>query len=162
MKSRRRAREAALQALYQCDTLDDWSQPAMELYFRVYQPEALASADSAEQENLSFARELASGAAAHLAEIDEHLSASSTRWSVGRMCRVDRNILRLAAFEIAYHPEIPASVTINEAIEIAKRYGSEDSPTFINGVLDNLAGAWAGPDKIASAGRAAPRKTAAG
>lgn len=150
MKSRRRAREAALQALYQCDTLQDWSEEAVDLYFRVFQSEQPDSGDPAGQENRDFARKLILGVAARLSEIDDQIASASTRWSMGRMCRVDRNLLRLAAFEIAFLPEIPVSVTINEAIEISKRYGTDDSPMFINGVLDNLASIWCAPGKQAS------------
>ena len=163
MKSRRRARESALQALYQCDTLEDWSEAAVELYFKVYQAEALAVEDQAERENLEFARALIMGVAARLEEIDGKLSGASTRWSINRMCRVDRNILRLAAYEIAFLADIPVNVTINEAIEIAKRYGTDDSPMFINGVLDNVASVWLAPGKKASnGGMPEPRKAAVG
>jgi N utilization substance protein B len=139
MNSRRKAREAALQALYQCDTLGDWSDAAMALYFAVYNPEALSVVDASARENVEFARSIIQGVSAHLALIDRHISAASTHWSVTRMPRVDRNILRSATFEILFASDIPVSVSINEAIEIAKRYGTPDSPMFINGVLDNIA-----------------------
>jgi len=150
VKSRRRAREAALQALYQCDTLQDWSEAAVDLYFTAFQSEHSAVQHPADMENCTFARELVMGVASHLAEIDDQIAGASTRWSINRMCRVDRNLLRLAAYEIAYLPQIPVSVTINEAIEIAKRYGTDDSPMFINGVLDNLATLWCAPGKRTS------------
>ena len=141
MKSRRKAREAALQALYQCDTLGDWSEANVDLYFKVFQGEALASTDSVILENLAFARRLTTGVLQNLAFLDTQISKSSTRWSIARMARVDRNILRAAAYELAFLDDIPPNVTINEAIEIAKRYGTDETHTFVNGVLDNLAGA---------------------
>jgi len=139
MNSRRKAREAALQALYQCDTLEDWSPEAVGLYFSIYNPEALSAADGAVRENVDFARTIIQGVIDNIAAIDRHISGASTHWSVSRMPRVDRNILRCATYEIVFASDIPVSVSINEAIEIAKRYGTADSPMFINGVLDNIA-----------------------
>ncbi len=165
MRSRRKAREAALQALYQCDTLDAWTEESLDLYFRVFQPEALASGDAAVMENLAFSRALASGVVKFLTFIDAQISKASTRWSLSRMSRVDRNILRLAAFELAFLKDIPVNVSINEAIEIAKRYGTDESHTFINGVLDNVAGVLHADPHLAEAAQAAnaaAKKTAAG
>lgn len=162
MRSRRKAREAALQALYQCDTLEDWCSERIDLYFEIYSssldcvPSAnstpsceapdKAEADAAfakqkavQLENLQFAKTLIFGVAAHLKEIDQRLSEASLHWTVPRMARVDRNILRLACFEIGFLTEIPLNVSINEAIELAKLYGAEESPMFVNGVLDRVA-----------------------
>jgi transcription antitermination protein NusB len=150
MKSRRKAREAALQALYQCDTTGDHSTQAVDLYFEIFHPQAREQPLDDEEENgtsekpilgehQEFSAQLANGVLAHLQEIDTQISAASTHWALHRMCRVDRNILRLATYELLYRPEIPLSVTMNEAIEIAKRFGSDDSPMFINGVLDHVA-----------------------
>jgi transcription antitermination protein NusB len=161
MKSRRRAREAALQALYQCDTLQDWSAEAVDLYFKVFQSESSPIAEDSSQENHDFARALIGGVIEHLSEIDDQISSASTRWSIGRMSRVDRNILRLASYEIAFVPDIPVNVSINEAIEIAKRYGTDDSPMFINGVLDNVASLWAPAVKREQSAAGAPAKKAA-
>lgn len=164
MRSRRRAREAALQALYQCDTLGDWSQSTVDLYFSCFCKvdiptdfeEVLASVEDSsagsekltrlkavEKENLHFARTLIGGTVDNREFIDRQIAAASTHWSLARMARVDRNILRLASFEMACLPDIPINVSINEAIEIARAYGSEDSPMFVNGVLDNIAKALA-------------------
>jgi N utilization substance protein B len=76
------------------------------------------------------------GVRAHLAEIDELLGRVSRNWRLERMARVDRNLLRLAIFELKFSADVPAKVAINEAIEIAKRYGTAESPAFVNGVLD--------------------------
>jgi len=94
---------------------------------------------SADAENYSFARNLISGVSSYLEFLDRAISSASTHWNLGRMSRVDRNILRIAAYEIGFLADVPASVSINEAIEVAKRYGADDSPMFVNGVLDNLA-----------------------
>jgi transcription antitermination protein NusB len=140
MKSRRKAREVALQALYQCDTLEDWSHDMVELYFSVYRTEAKdTEGNSTAAENYQFSRSLIYGVAEFLDFIDSQISVASTHWSLARMSRVDRNILRISTYEMGFLPEIPMRVSINEAIEIAKEYGTDDSPMFVNGVLDNLA-----------------------
>ena len=86
-----------------------------------------------------FARELVDGVAAHRERIDALIAASAEHWRLPRLSRVDLNLLRLATFELLARADIPASVTIDEAIEIARRFGSEDSPAFVNGVLDHIA-----------------------
>ena len=126
-----------MQALYQCDALGDWHDDCVNLYFQIFQPETSALTEP--NENLEFARALINGTMSHLDFIDTQISAASTHWSLARMCRVDRNILRVAVFEMGFMDDIPPNVTINEAIEIAKKFGTDDSPMFINGVLDNIA-----------------------
>jgi transcription antitermination protein NusB len=139
MKSRRKAREAVLQVLYQCDTLDDWSAEVVDTYFKVFHGGDYSAESVASHENYKYARRLISGVAEKLAWLDQRLSAASTRWSLSRMARVDRNILRMAAYEMEFVEEVPISVSINEAIEIAKHFGADDSSTFVNGVLDSIA-----------------------
>jgi len=90
-------------------------------------------------ESLDFAAELVKGVTEHRAAIDELLTAKSKNWSLARMARVDLSILRLAIFELLYCRDIPKNVTINEAIEVAKKFGTEDSPSFVNGILDEIA-----------------------
>lgn len=90
-------------------------------------------------EPTEFSRELALGTAGELETIDESLGATSKHWVVSRMPLVDRNILRLATYEILYCDDIPPSVSINEAVEMAKVYGGEDSSRFVNGVLGKIA-----------------------
>jgi N utilization substance protein B len=85
------------------------------------------------------AKQLVLGVVANLKEIDERLERASPRWRLSRMAAVDRNVLRIAAYELLFEPEIPAEVVIDEAIEIARRYAGEASPAFVNGVLDQLA-----------------------
>ena len=86
-----------------------------------------------------FAERLVCGVAEHLEGIDREIHSYSTNWALDRMARVDLAILRLAAFELIYCHDVPHNVVINEAIELSKRFGTEESPSFINGVLDHLA-----------------------
>lgn len=85
-----------------------------------------------------FAEQLVCGVAENLERIDREIRSYSTNWALDRMARVDLAILRLAAFELIYCPDVPHNVVINEAIEIGKRFGTEETPSFINGVLDHL------------------------
>ncbi len=87
----------------------------------------------------AFAMTLAEGVVAHLAEIDEKLSAASHKWSKERLSRVALAILRLAIYEIVWETDIPVSVSINEAVELAKNYGGDADASFINGVLGGIA-----------------------
>lgn len=86
-----------------------------------------------------FAEALVRGVTEFNAAIDQSIVAVAKNWSIDRMAPVDLSILRIGAYELLYRQDIPASVSINEAIEIAKRYGTEDSPSFINGLLDKIA-----------------------
>ncbi len=86
----------------------------------------------------AFISRLVEGVLAHRAEIDRVVSELSKRWRINRMCTTDRNIIRLAAFEILYCPDIPPKVSISEAVEIGKRFGTEESGAFINGILHAL------------------------
>jgi transcription antitermination protein NusB len=134
MTTRREARELALQALYQVD-LGAEADPGhgLALFWRHFNP-------GGEQVD-PFARELVEGVLEHRERIDALIAASAERWRLPRLSRVDLSLLRLATFELMARPEIPASVTINEAIEIARRFGSDDSGAFVNGVLDAIAAA---------------------
>ena len=87
---------------------------------------------------LGFARELAAAASQHAAELDKLIANASKNWRIDRMSRVDRNILRLGACELLAFKDVPVKVVINEAVELAKRFGTADSPAFVNGVLDRL------------------------
>ena len=88
-----------------------------------------------------FARELVAAATARTKEIDDLITSSSKNWRIDRMSRVDRNILRLGACELVAFPDVPVKVVINEAVELAKRFGTAESSAFVNGVLDRIAGA---------------------
>lgn len=131
MGTRREARELALQALYQAD-LAGGGDPAGSLG-------GFWSQFDDRHEVQEFARELVEGVGRERERIDVLIADSAEHWRLPRLSRVDLNLLRLATFELLGRPEIPAAVTINEAIEIAKRFGSADSPTFVNGVLDHIA-----------------------
>ncbi|MBP9837605.1 MAG: transcription antitermination factor NusB [Proteobacteria bacterium] len=130
MGVRRQAREAALQAIYMSDFSDNWNVQDCKLVFENFQTPASA---------INFASELYAGVSLNVKEIDADITAVSANWSLPRMSSVDRNLLRLAAFELKYNTETPVNVIINEAIEIAKDFGSNDSPQFINGILDRVA-----------------------
>jgi N utilization substance protein B len=132
MGARRVAREVALQALYQIDMRGESAVPGdLSLFWAHFDcPE-----DSGE-----FARELVDGVRTQQERIDALITGSVEHWRLSRLSGVDRNLLRVATFELVGRPEIPASVTINEAVEIARRFGSEDSAAFVNGVLDHIAG----------------------
>jgi N utilization substance protein B len=130
MIRRSRAREVALQLLFQRDLNPGVPREAVERFIR----ERLH-----ESELVPFAIALFDGTVSHLAEIDARLTAAAENWRLARMTGVDRNILRLGAYELLFTTaETPAAVALDEAIELARRYGSEDSPAFVNGVLDKI------------------------
>ncbi len=150
MGKRRRSRELALQTLYALDFRADDVSDKQAVGQAIAAMRGLASEPAHDDEDLrlmvrggdavqDFATTLVRGVAAHLVEIDELLGHCSTNWKVARMAKVDRNILRMATYELRYLGDIPPRVTLNEAVEIAKRYGSEDSGAFINGILDRIA-----------------------
>ena len=85
-----------------------------------------------------FALELFEGTVAEVEGLDQHVREQAENWRLERMAAVDRNLLRLAAYELVHHPETPPAVVINEAIEIARRYSDKDSMDFVNGVLDAI------------------------
>ena len=91
------------------------------------------------EQHWAFVERLVVGVASHLNSIDDMIGRFSNNWKVARMARVDRNVLRLAAYELIFELDIPTRATLNEAIEIAKRYGSVDSGKFVNGILDRIA-----------------------
>ena len=126
-----RAREVALQLLFQRDHNPNVGRAALET-----SPAVLKHAHEPAMQ--PFCLGLYDGVVAHLDEIDRRLGAAAENWRLPRMAAVDRNVLRLGAFELLFAPDTPAGVAIDEAIELARRYGSKDSPAFVNGVLDRL------------------------
>jgi len=128
--SRRQARGDALQILYQLDLNQDVSPNRALFYFESYYSE--------HGETDPFTQRLVMGSVENLAAIDQHVEKYSEHWRMDRMAAVDRNILRLGAFELNFCDDIPATVTINEMIEVAKQFGAEGSAAFINGVLDRM------------------------
>jgi N utilization substance protein B len=127
--SRSRCREWALQFLYQAEFAGPHRPEALERFWRHFQAEGTAPA---------YLKDLVEGVASHLEELDVFIVRFSEHWRLERMTIVDRNLLRLAIYELLYQPHIPAKVVINEAVEMAKRYGSEASGGFINGILDQV------------------------
>lgn len=138
MASRRRAREFALLALYESDIAKASVDDALEGLWKSQLDGALPGRPP-EEEETRFAQRLVRGTADRLDEIDKLIESASTNWRLARMPYVDRNILRLATFELIGCPDVPASVSINEAVELAKRYGEKDSRAFVNGILDRIA-----------------------
>jgi transcription antitermination protein NusB len=129
MTNRSRAREVALQLLFQRDHNPGVEAAAIERFVQ----DRLA--DPSLQ---TFCRSLYDGVVGHGTEIDERLTQAAENWRLPRMAGVDRNVLRLGAFELLFSTETPAGVALNEAIELARRFGSADSPGFVNGVLDQI------------------------
>ena len=133
--SRRRSREAALQVLYSVDVKGRSGGPSID-------PEEAFERAAAHFElpegARAFAKQLCCGVADRRDEIDRQLTSHSDHWRLERMAAVDRNVLRLAAYEILYTETSP-SIAIDEAVELARRFGAERSPAFVNGVLDSLA-----------------------
>ncbi len=128
MGYRRKAREYALQMLYQYDISHE-SEHLIDGYWE---------GKEAPEDVKEFSSNLVEGVMKNLSMIDLKISQSASNWSVDRMAVVDRNILRIAIYELLFIKDIPVKVTINEAIEIAKRYGGDDSGSFVNGILDRI------------------------
>jgi N utilization substance protein B len=127
---RRKAREIALQFLYLLEQNAASDPGPYEAEFWQRHPVDAAAHD--------FASSLVHGTKRHQGEIDKRIAASAEHWELDRMAVVDRNILRLAVYELLFEPGVPAKVAINEAIEIAKKFGTTESGRFINGVLDRV------------------------
>jgi len=129
MTSRRKSREMALQILYQMDFVALPPEKAIELFCAHFASDDL---------DCDFISRLVSGVLTHQEAIDAAISQLSSKWRINRMCTTDRNIIRLAAYEILFCSDIPPKVSISEAVEIGKRFGTEESGAFINGILHAL------------------------
>ena len=129
MGSRRSAREMAIQILYGLDINPGPVGPAFEEHLHWWK-----MAD----EEREFVRDLVEGTRERLNELDSLIADAALKWELSRMAVVDRNVLRLAAYEMTEHENTPVKVIINEAIELAKSFGGEDSSIFVNGVLDRI------------------------
>jgi transcription antitermination factor NusB len=129
VKKRSRGRELALQFLYQVDLRGE--EVVADL------GDFLASEET-DNETLRFASSLLRGVLAHLAEVDAMIQDVAQNWKINRMAAIDRNVLRLATYEMMYVVDVPPKVSINEAIELGKRYSTQNSGGFINGVLDKI------------------------
>jgi transcription antitermination protein NusB len=130
MGARSTAREAALQMLFALEA----SGAEVDRVIVDYWLET-----PGDPEDRLYADELVRGVSGDLEQTDARLRAASKNWRIERMTRVDRSVLRLGAFELAHRPDVPRAVILDEAVEIAKRYGTEESGAFVNGVLDRVA-----------------------
>ena len=130
MGARTRGREAALQILFAVDLAGGSFEHAERLHWAHL---------AASVEGKDFAHDVIAQYSAHTAEVDAMIRKVSEHWRLERMPRVDRNILRLGVCELLFMPDVPRRVTLNEAVELAKRYGGEGSAGFVNGVLDRIA-----------------------
>jgi N utilization substance protein B len=140
MPGRRRAREFALQALYAADIAQVGGGVALTGLWQAQLEASEIEGEPVSPSEAEFAQALVRGVFEDKAEIDTRIESASTNWRLPRMPAVDRNILRLGAYEIVQRTDIPASVSINEAIELAKKYGGAESRAFVNGILDRIAG----------------------
>lgn len=134
MGLRRKSREIVLQFLFSHDFQERSCDPiALEKEFAEF-----CDCFDAGKKSLPYALQLIQGICAHLSELDDVITRHSYNWRVERMSLVDRNILRIAAYEMQYITDAPATVAINEALEVAKRYAESQSVPFINGILDAM------------------------
>lgn len=129
MKKRTRARELALQFLYQVDLRGRELLPEAKDFFRVEEEDRTAR---------EFAAQLVDGVIEHAEEIDTVIREVAENWEIARMAVIDRNVLRMATYELLHCPDIPPKVAINEAIELGKRFSTQNSGKFINGILDKV------------------------
>ena len=147
--TRRIARETALQILYRYDapvaTSTERAPPVASNGRSISEGSALTSELSRHFDHFQvsppareFAAELVAGTLRHLSDIDASLEKHAQNWKLGRMSAIDRNLLRMASFELVHLTDIPAKVTIDDAVELAKVFGTADSPAFVNGVLDAI------------------------
>ncbi len=129
VRKRTRARELALKALYLIDVRGPDVAREVPAFFE---------RETDDPDVLAFARTLFDGVAAHRDELDEKITAVAENWHIHRMAVIDRNLLRIGTFEFAHLADVPPKVSINEAIDLAKRYSTADSGAFVNGILDRL------------------------
>jgi N utilization substance protein B len=129
MGNRRRSRELALQAFFDIEMSMDDSDERIELFCRNFSPS---------EKVLPFFFKLVKGVIETRSEIDLLIERYSDNWKISRMSKVDRNIIRMAVYELLRCDDIPSKVTINEAIDIGKKFGTEESGAFINGILDSI------------------------
>lgn len=130
MQARRRARELALQFLYQIDIRGSEAMSGLEEFF-FFAPDVPSDMDIVEYASLLIA-----GCVEKKEELDSHIRKCSDNWDISRMATIDRNVLRIGVYEMIILDNVPYRVAMDEAIEIARMYGNVDSPSFVNGVLD--------------------------
>jgi N utilization substance protein B len=137
MANRRQLREYAVQILYGTDFWDLDAESALDVHRHHF---------CEDRDDDLFLCKMIEGIVAHREAIDDLIRQFSTNWRLERMAIVDRNILRMATYELLHLTEVPRKVAINEAIEVAKKFGGDDSPSFINGILDRIALEVRGPE----------------
>lgn len=130
MGARRSGREAGLQMLFQLECSSTTPEQTIDLFWRTFE---------SDPEGRSYADAILRGVAENTKAIDVKITAASQNWRLERMSRVDRNLLRMSTWELMYRSDIPRAVVIDEAVELAKSFGTEDSSSFVNGVLDRVA-----------------------
>jgi transcription antitermination factor NusB len=133
MRRRTLAREHALKILYQFDIVHRPMDAVLEDYWK-----SDDTKDIEDDQITGYAATLARGVLTHLKDIDEKISAYATNWQLKRMAVIDRNAMRIGLFELKYSTEIPPKVAINEAVELAKKFGDLESSKFVNGILDKI------------------------
>ncbi|MGH7270463.1 MAG: transcription antitermination factor NusB [Polyangiaceae bacterium] len=134
MGARHSGREAALQMLFQMEHTAADPDIVIELFWRSF-------AADADPEGRAYADAAVHGVAETRPGLDTHIAGASAHWRLERMSRVDRNVLRLGTWELAHRPDIPRAVILDEAVELAKAFGTDDSGAFVNGVLNHVADA---------------------
>jgi N utilization substance protein B len=150
MGKRTRARECALQMLYQWEITREPLESAISSFWRLR---------TTTDETRAMAERLARGTVSSAGRIDEAIAAVAKHWRLERIAAVDRTLLRLGAYELMLEPQTPSSVIIDEAVEMAKRFGEADSPAFVNGILDAIMRtARAGPDRTQARSPAGARR----
>jgi transcription antitermination factor NusB len=131
MRKRTVSREFALQVLYQLDITRDTPEAALENFWSV-------RTDEVEAEFKEFTSKLVKGVVSHIEEIDKKISEYAANWQLKRMAVVDRNIMRMGCFEILYCDDIPSKVSINEAVDLAKKFSGIEAGKFVNAILDKV------------------------
>lgn len=132
MRKRTRAREFALQVLYQMDISGDTYEESLANFWQAHSEEDI------EEEMKNFTSELVKGVAQNLGMIDAKVTQYATNWQLSRMAVIDRNILRISSFELIFRNDIPPKVSINEAVELAKKYSGSEAGKFVNAILDKI------------------------
>ena len=130
MRKRTESRECALKVLYQAEMTRRPMEAAIKNFW-----EDSPSEDKTVQD---FTQRLVIGIEQKIKEIDEKITQYATNWQLSRMAVIDRNVLRIGVFELLFAPDIPPKVSINEAVELAKKYGDTESSKFVNGILDKI------------------------
>ncbi len=130
MRRRTLAREHALKILYQFDITKRLMEAVVDSYWQ--------AEETKDEEIITYANLLAKGVAGHLKDIDHKISDYATNWQIKRMAIIDRNVMRIGLYELQHAPGIPPKVAINEAVELAKKYGDLESSKFVNGILDKI------------------------